>query len=123
MENPPVFEMSPLCSVSEISRLRDHVRKLYLNMKRNLIQDYMEKILVVFSLVDVYNCIPYDMVWVAVVSSRAVLVLAVAPARCCLLSSSLIIELRSQHPHPSQETNAKPFPLHWIALNRDLMHA
>ncbi|KAM7119528.1 nuclear GTPase SLIP-GC-like [Ciconia maguari] len=45
----------------EISGLGDHVRKLYLNMKRNLTQDYMKEILVVFSLVDVYTCIQHDM--------------------------------------------------------------
>ncbi|NXK46460.1 SLIP GTPase, partial [Chauna torquata] len=40
---------------TEISRLRDHVRKLYLNMKRNELQGYMQEILVVFSLVAVYH--------------------------------------------------------------------
>ncbi|NXI65111.1 SLIP GTPase, partial [Anseranas semipalmata] len=40
---------------TEISRLRDHIRKLYLHMKRNQLQEYMQQILVVFSLVDVYH--------------------------------------------------------------------
>ncbi|NXC48236.1 SLIP GTPase, partial [Penelope pileata] len=40
---------------SEIPRLREHVRKLYLDMKRKQLRDYMKEILAVFSLVDVYH--------------------------------------------------------------------
>ncbi|NXJ09185.1 SLIP GTPase, partial [Odontophorus gujanensis] len=40
---------------TEILRLRAHIKKLYLDMKRSQLQDYMKEILVVFSLVDVYH--------------------------------------------------------------------
>lgn len=42
---------------TEISRLRDQIRKLYLNMKRNQLQENMQEILVIFSLVDVYHAV------------------------------------------------------------------
>ncbi|XP_035424237.1 nuclear GTPase SLIP-GC-like [Cygnus atratus] len=42
---------------TEISRLRDQIRKLYLNMKRNQLQEHMQEILVIFSLVDVYHAV------------------------------------------------------------------
>ncbi|OXB60647.1 hypothetical protein ASZ78_001436 [Callipepla squamata] len=40
---------------TEILRLRAHIKKLYLDMRRSQLQDYMKEILVVFSLVDVYH--------------------------------------------------------------------
>ncbi|XP_021247509.1 nuclear GTPase SLIP-GC-like [Numida meleagris] len=42
---------------TEILELRAHIRKLYLDMKRSQLQDYLKEILVVFSLVNVYNSI------------------------------------------------------------------
>ncbi|XP_013800501.2 nuclear GTPase SLIP-GC-like [Apteryx mantelli] len=45
---------------TEISVLRDHVRKLHLNMTKNLIRDYMKDILVFFNFMDVYICTPLE---------------------------------------------------------------
>ncbi|XP_035178548.1 nuclear GTPase SLIP-GC-like [Oxyura jamaicensis] len=42
---------------TEISRLRDQIRKLCLNVKRNQLQEHMKEILVLFSLVDVYHAL------------------------------------------------------------------
>ncbi|NXL96255.1 SLIP GTPase, partial [Alectura lathami] len=40
---------------TEIPKLRDHIRKLYLDMKRNQLHDYLQEILGVFSLVQAYH--------------------------------------------------------------------
>lgn len=42
---------------TEISMLRDQIRKLCLNVKRNQLQERMQEILVIFSLVDVFHTV------------------------------------------------------------------
>lgn len=75
--------------------LRDQIRKLCLNVRRNQLQERMREILVIFSLVDVFHTMQLNPVRVAA-----------APARCHHPVPSGAVGLGSQ-PHPSQETNAE----------------